>query len=49
VLWFATPLVLLAAFAGMVLAYRRRNSAAEAPKPLTAAEKRQLKRLMDEG
>jgi cytochrome c-type biogenesis protein CcmH len=49
VLWLATPLVLLGAFAGLVVAYRRRRSAGETPKPLTAGEKRRLKRLMGEG
>jgi cytochrome c-type biogenesis protein CcmH len=49
VLWLATPLVLLAAFAGLVIAYRRRSSGGETAKPLTASEKRRLKRLMGEG
>ena len=49
VLWLATPLVLLVAFAGLVIAYRRRRSAGEPPKPLTVGEKRRLKRLMSEG
>lgn len=49
VLWLATPLVLLGAFAALVIAYRRRSTAAEAPKPLTATEKRRLKRIMGEG
>jgi cytochrome c-type biogenesis protein CcmH len=48
VLWLATPLVLLAALAAIWFAYRRK-SAAESPKPLTANEKRRLKRLMGEG
>lgn len=48
-LWFATPLVLLGALAAIVLGYRRRKSAAGAPKPLTANEKRRLKRLVGEG
>jgi len=47
-LWFATPLALLMAFAGIVIAYRRR-AVAEKPKPLTANEKRRLKRIMGEG
>lgn len=47
-LWFATPLVLLAALAAILYGYRRK-SAAESPKPLTANEKRRLKRLMGEG
>ncbi|MEZ5874492.1 MAG: cytochrome c-type biogenesis protein [Hyphomicrobiales bacterium] len=48
-LWLATPLVLLAALATIMLAYRRRESAADGPKPLTANEKRRLKRLVGEG
>jgi len=48
-LWFATPLVLLGALAAIGLGYRRRKSAAEASKPLTANEKRRLKRLVGEG
>ena len=47
-LWLATPLVLLAALAGIIYSYRRRESVAEAPKPLTASEKRRLKRLVGE-
>jgi len=47
-LWLATPLVLLAAAAAIIYGYRRRESVAEAPKPLTASEKRRLKRLVDE-
>ena len=49
ILWFATPLMLLVAFAGIVFAYRRRAAVAEKPKPLTVNEKRRLKRLLDEG
>jgi len=49
VLWFATPLVLLAALGVIVLGYRRRRAGAKGPKPLTANEKRRLKRLVDEG
>ena len=45
-LWFATPLVLLAALGVIVLGYRRRKSIAEGPKPLTENEKRRLKRLV---
>lgn len=45
-LWFTTPLVLLAAIGIIVLAYRRRQPAA--PKPLTAKEKRRLKGLVGE-
>ncbi len=48
-LWLATPVVLLAAAAAIIFAHRRRNSATEGPKPLTASEKRRLKRLVDEG
>lgn len=48
-LWFATPLVLLAALAAIMLGYRRRKLAAEGPKPLTESEKRRLKRLVGEG
>jgi cytochrome c-type biogenesis protein CcmH len=48
-LWLATPLVLLAALAAIVLAYRRRKVAAEGPKPLSVNEKRRLQRLVGEG
>lgn len=48
-LWLATPFVLIAAFAAIILAHRRRKLAAEGLKPLTANEKRRLKRLMGEG
>lgn len=48
-LWLATPLVLLAALAAIILAYRRRESAAVRPKPLTDNEKRRLRRLVGEG
>lgn len=48
-LWLATPVVLLGAAAAIIFAHRRRNSAAEGAKPLTASEKRRLKRLIDEG
>ena len=48
-LWLATPLVLLAALAAIVLAYRRRKVAAESPTPLNANEKRRLERLVGEG
>ena len=47
-LWFATPLVLLAALVAIVFGYRRRKLAAEGPEPLTANEKRRLKRLVGE-
>lgn len=48
-LWLATPLVLLLALATLVFGYRQRKLAAGAPKPLSANEKRKLKRLVDEG
>ena len=48
-LWLATPVVLLAAAAAIIFAHRRRNSATEGAKPLTAGEKRRLKRLISEG
>lgn len=48
-LWFATPLVLLAGLAAVVLAYRRRKMEAGDLKPLTGNEKRRLRRLLDEG
>ena len=48
-LWLATPVVLLAAAAAIIFAHRRRNLATEGPKPLTANEKRRLKRLIGEG
>lgn len=47
-LWFATPLVLLAALGVIVFAYRRRRLLADRPKPLTETEKRRLKRLAGE-
>jgi cytochrome c-type biogenesis protein CcmH len=47
-LWLATPLVLFVALAAIIYGYRRRESVAEAPKPLTASEKRRLKRLVGE-
>jgi cytochrome c-type biogenesis protein CcmH len=47
-LWFATPAVLAAALILIVLAYRRRRAAAESAAPLSAGEKRRLKRLLDE-
>jgi cytochrome c-type biogenesis protein CcmH len=49
ILWFATPLVLAGALLLVWLAYRRRVSAAQGLKPLSASEKRKLKRLLDEG
>jgi cytochrome c-type biogenesis protein CcmH len=48
-LWLATPVVLLVALVGIVLAYRRRNAGAEGVKALSVNEKRRLKRLMGEG
>lgn len=48
-LWLATPIVLLAALAAILLAYRRRVPAVEAAKPLTVNEKKRLKRLVDQG
>lgn len=47
-LWFATPAVLAAALILIVFAYRRRREAAGAIAPLSAGEKRRLKRLLDE-
>jgi cytochrome c-type biogenesis protein CcmH len=46
-LWFATPAVFAAALILIVLAYRRRREAAGVA-PLSAGEKRRLKRLLDE-
>ena len=45
-LWFATPLVLLAALGVILFSYRRRRSFGL--KPLTENEKRRLKRLVGE-
>jgi cytochrome c-type biogenesis protein CcmH len=47
-LWFATPAVFLAALLIIVLAYRRR-SAVDKPAALSQAEKRRLKRLLEDG
>lgn len=47
-LWFATPAVFAAALILIVLAYRRRRAAADRAAPLSAGEKRRLKRLLDE-
>jgi cytochrome c-type biogenesis protein CcmH len=47
ILWFATPALLLAALAGIALALRRRKSAAAAPAPLSRAEKRRLKQILE--
>jgi cytochrome c-type biogenesis protein CcmH len=49
VLWLATPAVFLAALLIIVLAYRRRKAEAETPTPLSATDKRRLKRLLGEG
>ena len=49
VLWFATPLVVAAALVLVFLAYRRRMAAPQGLTPLSASEKRKLKRLLDEG
>jgi len=49
VLWLATPAVFLAALLIITLAYRRRKAEAEAPAPLSATEKRRLKRFLGEG
>ncbi len=47
-LWFATPAVFLAALLLIALAYRRRQAAAHGLAPLSANEKRRLKRLLDQ-
>ncbi len=47
VLWLATPVLFLAALLIILLAYRRRGTAL-GPKPLSAAEARRLKRLLDQ-
>lgn len=49
VLWFATPLLLLAALGAIALSYRRRTRASEAPKPLSVKEKKRLSDLVGEG
>jgi cytochrome c-type biogenesis protein CcmH len=49
VLWLATPAVFLAALLIIVLAYRRRKAEAETPTPLSATDKRRLRRLLGEG
>jgi len=46
-LWFATPFVLAAALLLIWLAYRRRKAGGEGLAPLSAGEKRRLKRLLD--
>jgi cytochrome c-type biogenesis protein CcmH len=48
-LWFATPIVFAAALVLIFLAYRRRKAAGQSLTPLSAGEKRRLKRLLDEG
>ena len=48
VLWFATPLVLLAALGAIAVTYRRRTNGAAAPKPLSVKEKRRLAHLTGE-
>lgn len=47
VLWLATPALFLAALFTIVLAARRRGTG-EGLKPLSAAEQRRLKRLLDQ-
>ena len=49
VLWLATPAVFLAAILIIALAFRRRRAEHQNPAPLNIAEKRRLKRLLDEG
>ena len=46
VLWFATPLVLLAALGAVAFSYRRRTRVSEAPKPLSSKEKKRLSDLV---
>lgn len=46
-LWFATPVLFLAALAGVALWLRRRKSAVAAPKPLSREEKRRLKKILE--
>jgi len=47
-LWLATPAVFAAALMLIWLAYRRRQSAAQASPKLSVNEKRRLKRLLDQ-
>ena len=47
-LWFATPAVFAAAVFLIWVAYRRRQTLAQGLAPLSANEKRRLKRLLDE-
>jgi cytochrome c-type biogenesis protein CcmH len=49
ILWSATPIVFAAGLVFVWLAYRRRMAAAQGLTPLSASEKRKLKRLLDEG
>ena len=49
ILWLATPLVLISALGVILYGYRRRRASAEGLKPLSANEKRRLKRLVSEG
>lgn len=48
-LWFATPVVFAAALSLIWVTHRRRKAAGQSPAPLSASEKRRLKRLLDEG
>jgi cytochrome c-type biogenesis protein CcmH len=47
-LWFTTPAVFAAALVLIWIGYRRRQAAAQSLAPLSATEKRRLKRLLDE-
>ena len=47
-LWFATPVVFAAALFVIWVAYRRRQTLVQDLAPLSANEKRRLKRLLDE-
>jgi cytochrome c-type biogenesis protein CcmH/NrfF len=46
-LWFATPAVFVVALLIVILAYRRRSAAAQLA-PLSKAEERKLKRLLED-
>jgi cytochrome c-type biogenesis protein CcmH len=46
-LWFATPAVFIVALLIVTLAYRRRSAGAQ-PAPLSKAEERRLKRLLED-
>jgi len=48
ILWFATPLVLAGALLLVWRAQRRRKAANQEVRPLSASEKRKLKRILDE-